>query len=181
MRGRVSTDTSESQLQTVHLRVNERDHSVRIPANRLLLDLLREDLDLTGTKEWCGIGVCGACTVQQDGRPVSSCLLLAVQANGTSITTVEGLAGGDAVSLAELTFLQRAFIEHGGLQCGICTPGQLLSAEALLREHPTPDEATIRRWMAGNLCRCTGYAGIVRAIQSAAAEQAGVRGATTPH
>jgi len=133
-----------------------------IPAERLLLDLLREDLGRTGTKDGCSIGVCGLCTVQVDGAPMSACLLLATQVDGATVTTVEGLAPAD-----RLTPLQESFIAEGGFQCGICTSGQLMAAAALLRDTPdaTPDE--VSDWMMGNLCRCTGYYGIARAITSA--------------
>jgi aerobic carbon-monoxide dehydrogenase small subunit len=126
--------------------------------------VLRDDLGLTGTKEGCSIGVCGACSVLVGGELLSACLLPAVFADGGSVTTVEGLANGDALSP-----LQDAFIREGGFQCGICTPGQLIAATALLAERPRPTEAEIRDWMMGNLCRCTGYQGIVRAIKTAAA------------
>jgi carbon-monoxide dehydrogenase small subunit len=124
------------------------------------LDVLREDLGLTGTKEGCGIGVCGACTVLLDGRMISSCLALAAFADGAAVTTVEGLAGDEG-----LHPVQQAFIDHGGFQCGICTPGQVVAAKALLDEipHPTADE--IKEWMLGNLCRCTGYYKIIESIQ----------------
>jgi carbon-monoxide dehydrogenase small subunit len=134
-----------------------------VAPERLLIDFLRDDLGLTGTKEGCSIGVCGACSVQLDGEVVSACLMPAVFIDGGSVVTVEGLAHGE-----ELSPLQRAFIEHGGFQCGICTPGQLISADALLRAHPRPTDAEAREWMTGNLCRCTGYEGILRAIHSAA-------------
>ena len=132
-------------------------------ADRTLLRVLRDDLGLTGTKEGCGIGVCGACTVLVDGEMVSSCILLAVLADGAQVQTIEGLA--DARGLHPL---QQAFVDHGGVQCGACTPGQIMAAKALLDriEHPTREQAT--EWMVGNLCRCTGYAKIVEAILSAA-------------
>lgn len=151
--------------ETVHLtlRVNGAPWSGDVPAQRLLVDFLRYDLGLTGTKEGCGVGVCGACTVRLDGRIVSSCLMLAAMAEGSELTTVEGLAQD-----GRLRPIQEAFIAHGGFQCGICTPGQLMAAQALLEVNPHPDEAAIRAWMMGNLCRCTGYYGIVRSIQAAA-------------
>jgi len=126
--------------------------------------MLRDDLGFTGTKEGCSIGVCGACSVLVDGDLLSACLLPAVFADGRAVTTVEGLADGDTLSP-----LQDAFIRHGGFQCGICTPGQLIAATALLAEHPRPTDDQIREWMTGNLCRCTGYHGITRAIRAAAA------------
>jgi carbon-monoxide dehydrogenase small subunit len=130
---------------------------VTVPAERLLVDLLRDDLRATGTKDGCSVGVCGLCTVQVDGAPMSACLLLATQIDGTAIRTVEGLVSP----------LQEAFIAEGGFQCGICTPGQLIAATALLRSHPRATDAEIRNWMMGNLCRCTGYYGIARAIAKA--------------
>jgi aerobic carbon-monoxide dehydrogenase small subunit len=130
-----------------------------------LLDALRETLGLTGTKEGCGSGDCGACSVLVDGRLVCSCLVLAAEAEGHSITTVEGLADGNT-----LHPLQRKFLEHAALQCGFCTPGVLVAAKALLDANPNPTETEIRYWLAGNLCRCTGYDKIVRAVQDAAAE-----------
>ena len=132
-----------------------------VPAERLLVDLLREDLGRTGTKDGCSVGVCGLCTVQVDGRPMSACLLLATQVDGMAVTTVEGLASGAGPAL------QEAFIAEGGFQCGICTPGQLVAAAALLREKPDATPAEVTEWMMGNLCRCTGYYGIARAIAAA--------------
>jgi aerobic-type carbon monoxide dehydrogenase small subunit (CoxS/CutS family) len=140
--------------------------SVSIPAGRTLLRVLRDDLGRTGTKEGCDDSECGACMVLVDGRPVNSCSYLALQAAGRSVTTVEGLAAPDG----ELHPLQRAFLEGGGIQCGFCTPGMLISAAALLAEDPDPSEEAIRDGLAGNLCRCTGYQPIVRAVQAAAAE-----------
>jgi carbon-monoxide dehydrogenase small subunit len=130
-----------------------------VPAERLLVDLLREDLGATGTKDGCSVGVCGLCTVQVDGAPLSACLLLASQINGAALRTVEGLARGGA-----LTPLQEAFIDEGGFQCGICTSGQLMTADALLRDHPDVTDEELTDGMTGNLCRCTGYYGIRRAI-----------------
>ena len=130
---------------------------VTVPAERLLLDVLREDLGKTGTKDGCSVGVCGLCTVQVDGAPMSACLLLANQVDGASVRTIEGLASP----------LQDAFIEEGGFQCGICTSGQLMTADALLRAKPDATPAEITDWQMGNLCRCTGYYGIARAIAKA--------------
>lgn len=129
-----------------------------------LLECLRDVVGLTGTKEGCGDGNCGACTVELDGRIVTSCLVLGVEAAGSQVRTVEGLAHGQA-----LVPLQQAFLENAALQCGICTPGFLVAADALLRKNPNPDEHEIRFWLANNLCRCTGYDKIVRAVQQAAA------------
>ena len=130
-----------------------------------LLDVLRDRLALTGAKEGCGTGDCGACSVLLNGRLVSSCLVLGAEVEGAEIETVEGMADGE-----KLHPLQRKIIEHAALQCGICTPGILIAAKALLARDPDPDEETIRYWLAGNLCRCTGYDKIIRAIQDAAAE-----------
>jgi len=164
--------------QRIRFELNGERREMDVEADRLLLDLLREDLQLTGTKEGCRVGICGTCTVMVDGRPMSSCLYPAAYADGTKVTTIEGIARG-----GELTALQRAFIEHGGFQCGICTPGQIVSATALLAERPKPTDDEIREWMMGNLCRCTGYFGIVRAIRAAADGGGGgrrVRGLTGP-
>jgi carbon-monoxide dehydrogenase small subunit len=150
--------------------VNGTGHELRVDAGVRLIDLLREDLDLTGTKESCAVGVCGACSVLVDGELLSACLLPAVMVDGRSVTTIEGIAGPGG----DLSAMQEAFIVEGGLQCGACTPGQVVAATALLAEQPEPSDDQIRDWMAGNLCRCTGYAGILRAIRSTAAS-----GATT--
>jgi len=155
-------------MRTIHLRINGQSVIREIPDNRLLIDLLRYDLGLTGTKEGCSVGVCGACTVLIDGQPVSSCLALAVMTDGAEVLTIEGLAEGE-----RLHPLQRAFIESGGFQCGICTPGQIVAAKALLDVNPQPSKEEIQTWMMGNLCRCTGYYKIIEAIQAAAAEKVG--------
>jgi carbon-monoxide dehydrogenase small subunit len=130
-----------------------------------LLDVLRDRLNLTGSKEGCGSGDCGACSVTVDGRLVCSCLVLGAEAEGRSVTTIEGMAKGE-----KLHTLQKKFLEHAALQCGICTPGFLIAAKALLERNSDPTESEIRYWLAGNLCRCTGYDKIVRAVQAAAAE-----------
>ena len=130
-----------------------------------LLDVLRDELDLTGSKEGCGSGDCGACSVILDGRLVCSCLVLAVEADGRRVETIEGMADGGA-----LHPLQRKFLEHAALQCGFCTPGILVAAKALLEVNPNPTETEARYWLAGNLCRCTGYDKIIRAVMDAAAE-----------
>ena len=152
----------------IRLRVNGEWREVETPPNRTLVDLLRYDLDLTGTKEACSIGVCGVCTVSMNGRIVSSCLVLAPMADGAEIETIEGVADSD-----RLHPLQQAFIDHGGFQCGICTPGQIVAARALLDENPRPSREQIKEWMMGNLCRCTGYYGIVASIEAAAEVMAG--------
>jgi carbon-monoxide dehydrogenase small subunit len=150
----------------ISFRLNGAPREVEVPADRLLIELIRDDCGATGTKLGCGVGVCGACSVLVDGELLSACLVPAVFVDGTSITTVEGLAG------ETLTPLQDAFVRDGGFQCGICTPGQLIAATALLREHKRPGPAEIRIWMMGNLCRCTGYYGIERAIDRAAESSA---------
>ena len=150
---------------TVSVAVNSELHEREVEARRLLVHFLRDDLDLTGTHVGCDTGNCGACTVLLDGAPVKSCMLLAVQADGAEITTVEGLAGdGDG----QLTPLQRAFSQHHALQCGYCTPGMLVSATALLRGSASPGEDEIRKALQGNICRCTGYVNIVRAVRAVA-------------
>ena len=143
--------------------VNDEPIELRVPANRTLLSVLREDLALTGTKEGCGAGECGACTVIVDGKAVNACLILAPELDGKHIETVEGLAKG-----SQLSPLQESFIEHMALQCGFCTPGMLMSAESLLRENPHPTRDEIKSAMSGNLCRCTGYKKIVEAIEAVA-------------
>ena len=147
----------------VSVEVNGEIHVREVEARKLLVHFIRDDLDLTGTHVGCDTGNCGACTVLVDGGTVKSCMLLAVQADGAEIITVEGLAPD-----GELTPLQRAFSDQHGLQCGYCTPGMLLSATYLLSHTPKPTEADIRRAIQGNVCRCTGYVNIVRAIQAAA-------------
>ena len=144
--------------------VNGQPQEVSVQAHHLLIDVLRERLGLSGTKEACSIGVCGVCSVLVDGRVVSACLMPAVMVDGARVQTVEGLAGPDG----QLTPLQEAFIRHGGFQCGICTPGQLMAATALLAEHPHPTVEQIKEWMMGNLCRCTGYYKIIDSVLAAA-------------
>jgi aerobic carbon-monoxide dehydrogenase small subunit len=134
-----------------------------VPSQRLLIDCLRYDLGLTGTKEGCSVGVCGACTVLMDGQLISSCLTLAVSADSKEIITVEGLA-----QEGKLHPVQQAFIDYGGFQCGICTPGMVVAAKALLDENPHPTDDDIKDWMMGNLCRCTGYYKIIESIRGAA-------------
>ena len=147
--------------------MNGEPREVDPPAGRLLIELLRTDLGLTGTKEACSVGVCGACTVLLDGRMVASCLALAAQADGAEVVTVEGLADDE-----RLHPIQESFLERGGLQCGICTPGQLVAARALLDANPAPSEDEAKRWMTGNLCRCTGYYQILEAIAAASEAEA---------
>jgi len=157
-------------LHPIRLTVNGKPEEATVPAGMTLLEFLRERLFLTGAKEGCGAGECGACTVLLDGNPVTSCLVLAVEANGCEVRTVEGEAGQ-----GDLSALQRAFIEEGAIQCGFCTPGMILSARALLERSPDPTDAQIVESIAGNLCRCTGYEAIVAAIRRAAKEERGRR------
>jgi carbon-monoxide dehydrogenase small subunit len=152
--------------RTVEFTVNGDAYRLDVEPNRRLIDVLREDLGLTGTKEGCSIGVCGACAVLLDGEMISSCLALTVNAHGHEVTTIEGLAVGD-----QLHPLQRAFIEHGGFQCGICTPGQIMAAKALLDQNPHPTREEVVEWMTGNLCRCTGYYKIVESIMAVVGEE----------
>lgn len=153
--------------QSFKLRVNGSEYEVFTEPNRPLLDVVREDLGLTGSKEGCGTGDCGACTMLFDGAPVTTCLVLVGEAEDREITTVEGIAKN-----GELHPVQAAFIEHGALQCGFCIPGMIVSAVALLDSNPHPTEDEIRYGIAGNLCRCTGYTKIVEAIESVAAKNA---------
>ncbi len=147
----------------ITLKVNGVEYKERVPANMTLLQLLREKLFLTGTKEGCGMGECGACTVIMNGKTVTSCLVLAVEADGAEIRTIEGEAKGD-----QLTDLQKAFIEYHGTQCGFCTPGMIMSAQSLLERKPNPSREDIIEAISGNLCRCTGYEPIIEAIESVA-------------
>lgn len=147
----------------IHALVNDDDVEFLCQPYDSLLLVLRDQLMLTGTKEGCGTGDCGACTVLLDSRHVCACLVLAAEAQGRMVETIEGLGSG-----RELHALQRRFLENGALQCGVCTPGFLVSAKALLQEHSNPSEETVRYWLAGNLCRCTGYDKIVRAVLQAA-------------
>ena len=151
--------------ESIHLTVNGIDYPVTIEQGRNLLSVIRGEIGLTGTKEGCDDCECGACMVLLDGQPVNSCSYLAVQAQSREITTVEGLADGDALSV-----LQRNLLEEGGVQCGFCTPGMLLSATALLVRTPQPSEEEVRIGLSGNLCRCTGYVKILAAVQTAAAQ-----------
>jgi carbon-monoxide dehydrogenase small subunit len=143
--------------------VNGERFELEVAANRTLLDVLRDELGLTGTKQGCGNGECGACTVLLDGEPVNSCLILALQANGKSVVTVEGMSKDGAMHP-----IQEAFITHGAIQCGFCTPGMILSVKALLDRNPQPKELEIREALVGNFCRCTGYQKIVEAVQALA-------------
>jgi len=154
-----------SEKRDVVLNINGRDHAVRVEPRRTLADAIREDCGLTGTHIGCEHGVCGACTVLVEGAPVRSCLMFAVQAGGKPIRTVEGLASGD-----ELSVLQRAFMEHHGLQCGFCTPGFLMLVTGVLEREPDIGDEELIDVLASNLCRCTGYQNIIKAVRAAAQE-----------
>ncbi|HDY75089.1 MAG TPA: (2Fe-2S)-binding protein [Candidatus Marinimicrobia bacterium] len=150
-------------LYPISLIVNGKMVQSDVPAKLRLLDFLRNDLNLTGAKEVCGEGECGACTVIMDGKTVNSCLILAVEANGSSLTTIEGLSNGEM-----LNKMQKAFVDHHSVQCGYCIPGMVLSGEQIIKDHAHPDRNTIREDLSGNICRCTGYQKIVDAIEFAA-------------
>lgn len=145
----------------IHMTVNDKEYKLAVQPNQTLVDVLRYELRLTGTKKGCGTGDCGSCTVIMDGKPVNSCLVLAVQANGRRITTIEGLESEEG-----LHPVQKAFTEKGAIQCGFCSPGMILSSKSLLDKNPKPTEEEIRRALSGNLCRCTGYQKIVDAVKS---------------
>jgi len=149
--------------KNIRLKVNDEEYQLEVGPQELLLDVIRDRLNLTGTKRGCDTGDCGACTIIMDGRAVNSCLILAVETDGKEILTIEGLAKNGT-----LHPLQETFVEYGAIQCGFCTPGMILSAKALLDENPAPSEGEIRRAIAGNLCRCTGYTKIVQAIKACA-------------
>lgn len=153
--------------QIIHLTINGKAYEVAVKPNQTLVDLIRYDLGLTGTKKGCEVGDCGSCTVILNGKAVNSCLVLAMEADGCDITTIEGLETEEG-----LHPLQQAFVEKQGAQCGFCTPGMILSAKSLLDKNPKPSEHEIRKAISGNLCRCTGYAKIVTSIQAAAEELA---------
>ena len=143
----------------VVLNINDQEHIETLPVNLTLLEYLRENLGLKGVKEGCGIGDCGACTVLLNGKPINACLTLAVECDGSSILTIEGLC-----KEGNMSELQKAFLEHGAVQCGFCSPGMIMTSHGLLEEYPEPSELEIRRAIAGNLCRCTGYDRIIKAI-----------------
>lgn len=162
--GLLWSDTKEGELkQLLKLQVNGDLYEVMVEQHRTLLEVLRENLGLTGTKECCGLGTCGACTVLMDQKATLSCLTLAIEAQGKEITTIEGVA-----QRGQLHPLQQAFIDNGAIQCGFCTPGMIMSAIALLENDPSPTEAEIRRAISGNFCRCTGYVKIIDAIKEVA-------------
>ena len=150
-------------MKQIKITVNGTTHELRVKPWETLLEVIRDELGLTGTKEGCGVGECGACTVIMDGKTVNSCLVLAPEANGKEVITIEGMAQGD-----NLHPIQEAFLEQGGLQCGFCTPGIILSTKALLDDNPRPADDDIRRGIAGNFCRCTGYTKIFESIKAAA-------------
>ena len=150
-------------MKQIKVTVNGIIHELSVQPWETLLDVIREHLGLTGTKEGCGLGECGACTIIMDGKTVNSCLVLAVEADNRVITTIEGLANGD-----ELHPIQEAFVDCGGPQCGFCTPGMIMSTKALLENNPSPDEEEIREAISGNFCRCTGYTKIIESIKVAA-------------
>ena len=150
-------------MMEIDITVNGRKRRFDVEPNKLLLNLVRDDLYLTGTKYGCGIGECGACTVHLDGEAVLACMVLAVDADGRRVDTIEGVADGN-----KLDPVQEAYIEEGAIQCGFCTPGFVMTTKALLAENPDPSEAEIREYLKGNMCRCTGYVNIVKAVQSAA-------------
>jgi aerobic-type carbon monoxide dehydrogenase small subunit (CoxS/CutS family) len=151
------------ESRRIRFLLNGQDHELEVKPWRTLLEMIREDLKLTGTKEGCGHGECGSCTVIMGGKTVNSCLVPAVEADGQEIFTIEGLADGD-----KLHPVQQAFVDQAGMQCGFCTPGMIISAKALLDKNPDPSEETIREAMAGNFCRCTGYTKIIESIGAAA-------------
>ena len=151
------------EFKQIHLTVNDSEEILNVSHHLSLLNMLREDLALTGTKSGCEAGECGACTVLLDGEPVNSCLVLAVECDGRCVDTIEGLSENP-----DMQNLQQAFIEHNAIQCGFCTPGMLISAYALLKRNPTPGDQEIREALLGNLCRCTGYERIISAVKSAA-------------
>jgi carbon-monoxide dehydrogenase small subunit len=155
-------------MEQIRLNVNGKDYEVQVKPSATLLDVIREDLALTGTKEGCGVGECGACTVIMEDKAVNACIMLAIEANGKSITTIEGLADGE-----KLHPIQEAFVEVGGLQCGFCTPGMILSTKVLLDRNKTPTDQEIRKGLEGNFCRCTGYTKIVESVKVAAQKMRG--------
>jgi carbon-monoxide dehydrogenase small subunit len=158
-------DTEAEMKKKIQITLNGKKTDLEVPSHRLLLDLLRDEIGLTGTKEGCGTGDCGACTVLLNGKPVNSCLIFSGELDGADIVTIEGLKIGP-----ELHPVQRAFVQEGGVQCGYCTSGMLMMSKALLDENPDPSDEDIRFALSGNLCRCTGYAKIVKAVQDAARE-----------
>lgn len=155
-------------MERIRLNVNGKVYELEVKPSATLLDVIREDLGLTGTKEGCGVGECGACTVIMDDKAINACIVLAVEANNKNIITIEGLADGD-----NLHPIQEAFVEVGGLQCGFCTPGMILSTKVLLDKNKTPSDKEIRKGLEGNFCRCTGYTKIVESVKVAAQKMRG--------
>jgi carbon-monoxide dehydrogenase small subunit len=153
----------EERMEQLNITVNGKDYELQVKPSANLLDVIREDLGLTGTKEGCGVGECGSCTVIVDGITVNACLMLAMEAQGSRVTTIEGLADGE-----KLHPIQQAFVDVGGLQCGFCTPGMILSTKALLDENDSPTDEEIRKGLEGNFCRCTGYTKIIESVRTAA-------------
>ncbi len=152
-------------MKRIQLKVNGKDYDLEVKPSATLLETLREDLGLTGTKEGCGVGECGACTVILEGEAVNACLVLTAEITGKSVLTIEGLAEG-----GKLHPIQQAFVEVGGMQCGFCTPGMILSAKVLLDQNPNPTDEEIRKGLEGNFCRCTGYTKIIESVKAAAGE-----------
>ncbi|TEB15001.1 Carbon monoxide dehydrogenase small chain [Pelotomaculum sp. FP] len=162
----VLTDTEGRKSYLVTFTINGDEHQGLVKANTLFVNFIRDELDLTGTKRGCELGDCGSCTVLMEGKPVNACLLLAVEADGHSFTTIEGLA-----TTNKLDLVQEKFIEYGAFQCGYCAPGMILSAKALLNSNPKPTEHEVREAISGNLCRCTGYVNVVKAILAASGQE----------
>lgn len=159
-------DNQGIQHQLVTINVNGDEYTRVVKANTLLVNFLRDELDLTGTKKGCELGDCGSCTILLDGKPVNSCLILALDADGKKVTTIEGVSDTD-----QLSVVQEKFVEYGAIQCGYCAPGMIMSATALLAENPKPTAEEVRAGISGNLCRCTGYINIIKAIMAASGQE----------
>ncbi|WP_373370328.1 (2Fe-2S)-binding protein [Irregularibacter muris] len=162
----VIMDNQGIQHQLVTINVNGDEYTRVVKANTLLVNFLRDELDLTGTKKGCELGDCGSCTILLDGKPVNSCLILALDADGKKVTTIEGVSDTD-----QLSVVQEKFVEYGAIQCGYCAPGMIMSATALLAENPKPTAEEVRAGISGNLCRCTGYINIIKAIMAASGQE----------
>jgi carbon-monoxide dehydrogenase small subunit len=163
LEGSMESEEDEMEKKQIRVVVNGKSYELRVPPRRTLLEMIREDLNLTGTKEGCGQGECGSCTVMMGGKTVNCCLVLAMEADGEEIVTIEGLADGE-----RLHPVQEAFVKYAGMQCGFCTPGMIMSAKALLDRNPDPSQTQIREGIAGNFCRCTGYTKVIESIGAAA-------------